>query len=89
MTDREIRAVHRLLKGNYSFIVVTMPAPTCIVFRDVPLRFGPGWIRLREETYPCHQPEDVIQALLAAGLIRKKAADFLIAQLPFHLNKTT
>lgn len=89
MTDREIRAVYRLLKGNYSLCVTTMPAPTCILFREVPLRFGPGWIRLREETYPCHQPEDVIRAIRASGLIRQKAADFLIAQLPFHLNKTT
>lgn len=88
MTDRDIRAVHRLLKGNYSLNVVIMPTPTCILFRGVPLRFGPGWVRMRQETFPCHQPEDVIKALLESGLIRQRAADFLIAQLPFHINKT-
>jgi len=83
MTDREIKTLHRLLKGNFSFNSVTMPASGCIVFRGVPLRFGPSWVRVRQETYPCHKPEDVLPALVAAGLIRQKAADFLLKQLPF------
>jgi hypothetical protein len=87
MTDKEIKAVHRMLKGNYSFNTVLMPAPGCILFRAVPLRFGPGWIRVRQETYPCHGPEDVLPALVAAGLIRPQAADFLMKQLPFHIKQ--
>lgn len=87
MTDIEIKAVLRLLKGNFSFNSVTMPAPGCIVFRAVPLRFGKGWLRVLEETYPCHKPEDVLPALVAAGLIRQKAADFLLKQLPFHIKQ--
>jgi len=88
MTDRDIAAVYRLLRANFvSKVIITMPAPSCIVFREVPLRFGHTWIRVLGETYPCHQPADVLTALTAAGLISQKTSNFISEQLPYFITK--
>lgn len=87
MSDREIRSCYLLLKGNFSFNVVALPTPRCLYFRAVPIRFGQGWVRVRQETYPCHTPKDLLRAMREAGLIRAKAETFLNGQVEAYLKR--
>lgn len=87
MSDLEIKGLYKMLKANYSHCAVILPAPSCIIFRGVPLRFGRGWVRLKQETYPCQQPGDVIRILLSVKLISEKALIYLNSQIPYFINK--
>jgi hypothetical protein len=87
MTDHEIAATVEVLKGNFYYNTIMLITPRCLNFRGHTIRFRQGWVNLRNQSYTCNCPLDLLKAMASTGIIRRKSVDFIHNQIQIKLNK--